>query len=319
MVYMSVTKVACTSLRWMLADLAGEDFESFYRAAAPHQSRLMTIHTDRTTWQHVPQLKNVEPDVLAQISRDNGWFIFAVVRDPWTRLWSGWQSKFLVQHAYYREQYADEPWFPRVPETAQDVMEDWTKFVETAPWQTHPLLSTDVHFLPQTRSVRPKGVNYTRVYDLKDMPALISDIQSHLESLGLGKPLYLPRANETPLPLTAEVLDNGIANRIKTAYQSDFDAWGERWSLSDLKYAKDGWSRDAVRSAAFHTVANERIGDLSRELRWAQRELGKTERDLAALTLQWATRGPLAKFSGRVRNKARRELRAYRAKRAARA
>src|SRR5579875_1156811 len=74
LVYMSVTKVACTSLRWMLADLAGEDFESFYRAAAPHQSRLMTIHTDRTTWKHVPQLKDIAPDVLAQVSRDNGWF-----------------------------------------------------------------------------------------------------------------------------------------------------------------------------------------------------------------------------------------------------
>jgi hypothetical protein len=314
MVYMSVTKVACTSLRWMLADLAGEDFETFYRAAAPHQSRLMTIHTDRSLWKHALQIKNTPPEVVAQISRDNGWFIFTMVRDPWTRLWSGWQSKFLVQHAYYKEHYGAEPWFPRVPESAEDVLEDWTTFIETEPWTSHPLLSTDVHFLPQTRSVRPKGVNYTRIYDLKDMPALLSDIESHLESLGLAKPLYLPRANETPLALTEAVLANGIAERIKKLYKPDFDVWGERWSVSDLKYAKDGWSRDAIRSVGFHTVANERLGDLSRELRRTQRELASVQAQNAALERQWAARGPIARFADRVQNKARRELRNYRAR-----
>lgn len=281
MVYISVTKVACTSLRWMVADLVGEDFEMFYRAPAAHQSRLMTIHTHRTLWEHSPQLKDVDPELMTQISRDNGWFIFAVVRDPWSRLWSGWQSKFLVRHAGYVAGYGDEPWFPRVPEKPSDVIEDWTRFINARPWATNAELAKDVHFKPQVASVRPQGINYTQIYDITNMSQLFADIRAHLESVGKAQPLYLPRANETPLALTAEVLSNGIAEAIKDSYQVDFDAFGERWSVDDLRFVPDGWTMDAIRAAAFHTVANERIGDLSRELKAAKARSDNRVRDLA--------------------------------------
>ena len=35
-VYVSVTKAACTTLRWMIADLAGEDLDSFHRVHRAH-------------------------------------------------------------------------------------------------------------------------------------------------------------------------------------------------------------------------------------------------------------------------------------------
>lgn len=90
-VYLSVTKVACTSLRWMLADLAGEDLRSFSRNATAVQSRLMTIHNGRYRWKHVRNLREMPRDEVAEVSPRNGWFVFAVVRDPWSRLWSAWQ------------------------------------------------------------------------------------------------------------------------------------------------------------------------------------------------------------------------------------
>ena len=115
-VYMSVTKAACTSLRWMIADLAGEDLEMFYRTLGAVQSRLGTIHGSRWRWQHTPQLTQLTPEEIAEISVDNGWFVFAVVRDPWSRTWSAWQSKFLTRHNYY-VRYRDEPWYPSLPRT----------------------------------------------------------------------------------------------------------------------------------------------------------------------------------------------------------
>ena len=271
MVYISVTKVACTSLRWMVADLAGEDFAKFYRAPAAHQTRLMTIHTNRAEWKYVPQVKYLRPEMLEEISRDNGWFIFAMVRDPWTRLWSGWQSKFLVRHAAFLAQYGSEPSFPRVPSKPEEVLEDWRAFIEAAPWRTNAQLATDVHFLPQVRSVQPKGINYTRIYDLREMSMLISDIQAHLESVGKAKPLYLPRANENPLPLIADVFSNGVKEAIVAEYEKDFEAFPDRWNFDDLRLPDETWTMDAIRGAAFHTVANERISDLARELKAARR------------------------------------------------
>jgi Sulfotransferase family len=282
-VYMSVTKVACTSLRWMIADISGEDLDSFYPAIGAHQSRLMTIHRNRTHWEKTPQLFTLTDQQRAEISRDNGWFIFAVVRDPWSRLWSGWQSKFLVRHQFYVDQYAEEPWFPRVPTKPEDVIEDFAKFTAARPWETHPLLSTDVHFLPQVHSVRPQGINYTRIYDLSDLSTLFRDLHAHLASQGKDQELYLPRANETPLPLIPAVLEGGVAEAIERAYAPDFEAFGDRWSLDTVKMDQELWSSDAIRHAAYHTVANQRIGDMRNEAWRLRRELHQAQKRIAVL------------------------------------
>ncbi len=265
-VYISTTKVACSSLRWMIADLVGEDFSAFYRAPGDHQTRLMTIHTRRDSWQHSPQIKNYPPEARARISRDDGWFIFAVVRDPWTRLFSAWQSKMLVRHASYVEHYQQQPWFPRVPTTAEDVLADWRRFVRATPWETNRQLSQDPHFMPQVESVHPDTVNYSRVYDLTAMDELTSDLHTHLKGVGRDQELYLPRANESPLRMTRECLDPGTVQVVSAAYKADFAAFPGRWNLNELRLTDRPWTRDGLDAVAYHGVANERIGDLSREL-----------------------------------------------------
>ena len=283
LVYISVTKVACSSLRWMMADLAGEDFGRFYRAPGNHQSRLMTIHTARTTWANTPQIKNVPPDVLAEISRDNGWFIFAVVRDPWSRLWSAWQSKFLVRHGSFVAEYGDEPWFPRIPESADDVLVDWRAFVMARPWQSHPRLRHDPHFMPQVDSVHPDRVNYTKIYDLPAMSTLLDDLRAHLRRLGKETELYVPRANENPIRMTRDVLGGDIAEMIEDAYQRDFAEFGDRWRLADVRVSEGSISPDAVRAIEMHAAANQRIDDLSTELRSARKEIKRLRTRAATL------------------------------------
>jgi hypothetical protein len=271
-VYMSVTKVACTSLRWMVADLAGEDLELFYSALGAQQTRLMTIHGDRTRWQRTPQLFQLSEQQLSEISRDNGWFIFAVVRDPWSRIWSAWQSKFLVRHTFY-DRFQKEPWFPAVPSSQKQVIEDFHTFLEARPWTTDPVLSEDVHFLPQVHSVRPQGVNYSRVYDLGHLGDLFTDLKAHLASVGHPvDELYMPRANETPLPLIRPVFDDGAKELVEQLYAADFAEFGDRWDFEKLFRHGDSWSDDAISHAAYHTVANQRIGDLSKEARKLKRQ-----------------------------------------------
>ena len=277
-VYISVTKVACTSLRWMLADLAGEDPERFYDANGPHLTRLMTVHDTRDRWHVVRRLSEMPPGEVAEVSVDNGWFVFAVVRDPWSRLWSAWESKFLTRHPGFVRKYGDQPWFPRVPRSPDDVVEDFRTFVETHPWTTDPQLVRDAHFYPQVRSVRADGLGYSGVYDLSAMPALVHDLHEHLAGLGLDRDeLYMPRANETPLALTAEVLGDGVAERIRELYRPDFERFGDRWRLEDLRLA-DQWSPDAMRAVRFQAEVNQRIGDLARLNRRLRRELRDAKR-----------------------------------------
>lgn len=287
-VYVSVLKAACTSLRWMMADLGGEDFQRFYRAPGNHQTRLMTIHTRRAIWQHVPQIRKVPSELRAQISRDDGWFIFSVIRDPWTRLWSAWQSKFLVRHGSYLALYGDEPWFPRIPQEGADILADWSAFVEARPWESHPELSTDRHFKAQVDAVHPDRVNYTRVYDLREMSTLLGDLRAHLAAVGKSKELYLPRANESPIAMTRDALGNGIAAAIEDAYRRDFAEFGDRWDLADVRLSDAAITADAVRAVVSQTVSNERIDDLSAELRPALKRLAEQRKQLAELRKQVA-------------------------------
>ena len=308
-VYISVTKVACTSLRWMVADLAGEDLESFHHALPPHQSRLMTVHRFRTFWKRTPQLFQLSPEELAEISRDQGWFVFAMVRDPRSRLWSAWQSKFLVGNPFYVADYGDQPWFPRPPESQQQVVEDFARFVHAKPWTTHPQLSTDVHFLPQARSVRPEGVNYTKIYDLTEFSEMLRDLKVHLASLGRDQELYVPRANETPLPLIPAVLGDGVGAAIEAAYAEDFAAFGHRWHLDGVRTKGESWSSEALRIVECQIEANQRIGDLSTAAMALRDELKQARREIRQLTSQQAVTRPAGRpLPVRLTRRARRLL-----------
>jgi hypothetical protein len=127
-VYVSVPKAACTSLKWLIAELQGEDPERFHRSRSREVGRAMTIHR-RDLWQHTPMLHQLPDEKLEAISPDEGWFIFAVVRHPSARLWAAWQSKFLLREPRWIDEFADAPWLPRVPRSTGDVTEDFRRFV----------------------------------------------------------------------------------------------------------------------------------------------------------------------------------------------
>ncbi len=273
-VYVSAAKVACTTLKWMVADLAGEDHDEIKNVASGMQSRLMTIHPGRARLRHVTSVQAMTPDEVAAISPDAGWFVFGALRDPWTRLWSAWQSKFLVRANRYVRNFADDEFFPRVPTRPSDVVEDFARFVELHPWTTDPRLQTDLHFRPQVRALQPEQIPYTRIYDLTDFTAMTDDLHAHLRTVGRDQELYVPRANETPLPLTREVLGGGVKEAIEELFREDFDAFGERWEFERLRFGTDGWTPDAIAHVAYQTEVNDWIGQV-----WASGKRWRKQRD----------------------------------------
>lgn len=306
-VYVSAAKVGCTSLKWMVADLAGEDRDDIMGVASGMQSRLMTIHPGRNRFKHVTGVHKMDAAAVAEIRPDNGWFVFGALRDPWSRLWSAWQSKFLVRANRYVRNYRDEPFFPRVPTKPSDPVEDFAKFVEMHPWTTDPRLVADLHFRPQVRALRPEEVPFTRIYDLRDFSTMTDDLHAHLRSVGKDQELFLPRANETPLAMTREVMGGGVKEAIEELFKEDFDAFGDRWDFEQLKFAADGWTPDAISHAAYQTEANDWIGHV-----WMSGKTWRSERDQLAKELERNTRrtARLERRNRRLRKENRR-LRAH--------
>src|SRR5688572_4880499 len=194
-VYVSVNKAACTSLKWLVADLQGERPEQFHVSLSREVERAMTIHK-RALWERTPTLGSLPEPELAAISPDQGWFVFAVVRHPAARVWSAWQSKLLLREPWWAEQFGAEPWFPRIPDTTEQIAEDFERFVAAMAEQPGHRIMRNRHLAPQHRMLAVDRMPYSRIYGTHEIPALLEDFERHLRSHGWDGKLALPKSNE---------------------------------------------------------------------------------------------------------------------------
>ena len=296
--YVSVPKAACTSLKWLVAGLAGEDPQRFYDGLSREAGRQMTIHI-RSRWQHTPKLHDLDAAALAEIRPDNGWFIFGVVRHPVARLWSGWQSKFLLQETRFHVRYPDGPW-PRVPQSTQDVVEDFHEFVYALTREKPVSVARDRHFRNQRMLLRTSTVDYTRIYRTDEMSRLLTDLEAHLAPLGLQSMPSLLRSNETPLPLIAAAIPDDVLGLIQKRFAVDFEDFGYDDPMPTLSPVTE-YTSDQLAEVGRLVDRGERIGDLYELAMRSQHRIQRQARRIEALQAQVAR----AKPSGLDRVRAR--------------
>ena len=192
-------KAACTSVLWTLAELVGMTAEDFEGSTLPEPSASLTVH-DMNAWAPDHRLAQYEGEARRRILGDDDWLRFTVVRDPWHRLWSGWLSKLLLREPRFVALYGEQPWFPRLPERAGDVVEDFRRFVaalgageaEDVHWAVQHDLSSQ---LPLTHVGRAER--------LGDTLRLLYD------HVGTEPPAPAGRRNASPLALPPDAYDAG--------------------------------------------------------------------------------------------------------------
>lgn len=212
-VYVSTPKVACSSLKKVIAGIGGEDVDGLRR----------TIH-QRWRWQRVPTLHDLDDDRLAAIDGDAGWHLFAVVRDPATRLWSAWQEKLLLRMPRIVER-TPEHLVPPVPQTPEDVVRAFQRFVAALADGDGGPLRRDAHFAPQARVLAAGRMPYTRVYRLPELAEVMADLERQVREYG-GEPLLpLPHSNATPLKPPLEAFDEATLAGIGRLYRRDYRHW----------------------------------------------------------------------------------------------
>ncbi|MGH3359102.1 MAG: sulfotransferase family 2 domain-containing protein [Nocardioidaceae bacterium] len=264
-VYVTNLKVACSTIKWLLAELSGQDPARFYASVGRRPTRAQTVH-DRHAWTGVDRLADY--DDLSALSADDGWLVFTLVRDPRARLWSAWQSKLLVGNPNYIGAITDEPWYPRLPTDASDVIEDFQRFVEAMSTSGKQLrrIGKDGHFRAQSDLVHHRGLRYTNVYDLAEIPTFERDLAAHLIDVGYDDLPSLRNDNDAPLRLTKDVLAGGVGEAIEELYREDFDRFGVAWEEGPNVH-DTVWSDASFADIAFRRAAHLRIRDLSEEAR----------------------------------------------------
>jgi hypothetical protein len=257
--FVQVNKNACTSLKWMMAAIAGEDLLAFGPSLGAAASDADDIH-DRRQWHRTPRLDQIDPELRAQIHPDNGWFVFAVTRDPRARLISAWQSKLLLDNPGYTS-FRKEAWYPRHPVSSESVVEDFAKFVELFVAEPHYRIRGDGHFLDQVELLHEDVVTYTHLYDVQDLGRLQVDLRKHLDQVGWTGELTLPRMNDTPLRANAVAFRNGIEAQVREIYAADFERFPDRWDFATIESVPP-WTAEELMEVDRQASQGRRIGYL---------------------------------------------------------
>lgn len=284
-VYVGIPKNACTSLKWLIADLAEEDINDF---VLPDLSLMVSselaIH-QRRLFRRTGTLVDIAPEIRRTISPDNGWFVFAAVRDPRARLFSAWQNKMLLHDPKY-EAWHEADWYPRPPESADDVVRDFARFVELLCSEPDHPLWQDEHFCKQMDFLRPDLIPYSRIYDVAEVPVLLADLGAHLRAQGVERDLKLRRTNDTVLRVNGRALPEKVRAQIEEIHAPDFDAFAHLWDFTKIARA-GAWTSESLQEVRARILLHERIGRLVRvaseerqRAQLARQQLQCAERDL---------------------------------------
>lgn len=288
--YVVVSKAACTSFKWLVAELQGEEPAQFHARTSRMVTRDMCIH-HRGAFLRTPRLADLADDALEEVSTENGWFIFTLSRHPAARLFSAWQSKLLLREPRWVELHGHAPWFPRVPRSTEDVVEDFARFAEVLTDERGQWILGRRHFMPQVAEAAPDRVPYTRIYDTAEIPQLLADLEGHLRAHGWEGELRLKQSNETPLRPIARLFDEPVREAIASVFADDFRAFGYDDPLPPRLDPLDEYPAAAFEEVGRLIERHERIGDLAVAAAELAAELKQVRREAAAAVTAAATNG----------------------------
>ncbi len=260
--YMETPKAACTSWKRLIADLERAAVET-HRAPYHRETRAdMLIHQRK--YVGIPTLLDTSADERRSIlDGADDWHVFALCRNPYSRLVSVFENKVRLGEPGYRHLTA------RFGDAAgySDARAAFAAFVREIAADSERRRD-DAHLRPQHELLLIKLVPYRRVFPIEQMQAALDALSAHLQT---QVPLSIDRANESAARPWRSYYDEATAAIAGDAYAEDFAVFG--YDRSDWRGGESDFSQtEQERRLRAEIVArNERIERLY-DLLEAQRE-----------------------------------------------
>jgi hypothetical protein len=257
--YTPTTKVASTTIKWMLAEAEGSLDESVIpMLMAAITNRSQTIHNRHVSG--LGKLSEYSTSEAREMLESSEWLHIAALRDPVSRAYSAWENRIFM-----RASGRITGGFDLTPDVLVDRRIDMTasfaRFAEALAEHTDAFMG-DHHFTPQSHVVRTDAVKYGQLVRV-DESGGVDRIAAALRERS-GKHVAPKRHNESlGIPID-RVCDQHTANRLMATYAMDYEAFGfarrqmpsnvEPYVLSDAETQLVTLVRQSV----------ERVGSVSR-------------------------------------------------------
>jgi hypothetical protein len=219
--YTPTTKVACTTIKWMLAEAEGSlNLDVIPRLLAANMHRSQTIHNRHVSG--LQKLNELPEHQIEEILSSSDWVRLAALRDPIARSYSAWENRIFM-----RAPGRTDGGFELSPDVVEDgcinMTASFALFSQAVQEHTQAFMR-DHHFVPQSQVVRRDAVNYDMVVRV-DEPGGVDTIAALFRERS-GKDIQPKRHNESiGVPLD-RACDAATAQRLMAVYASDYEAFG---------------------------------------------------------------------------------------------
>jgi hypothetical protein len=263
LLYVATPKVACTSLKWWLADLVGCGDKILNAKVSFESDPELVIHD--TFHQVVQQMTGFNATGLDLALTSSEYFKFCVVRNPFKRVFSAWQSKWLLHEPLQKSALHGIAFSDRSIETADDLRENFEDFIENL-MRCKDVGIDDVHLMPQSELLRPDLINYDCVARIEDLGALKNRLSTHL-GMDYSDPFAKAHTNVSLLPYLTFYFSENAIKSILDIYAADFELFGYEKTLPP---GRDIFNKDealiAIKAVKLLRGRNVRIGELTQRI-----------------------------------------------------
>ena len=222
-IYIPTAKAACTSLKWWLMEMEGYSVDDLKYLDSFEVSTDLKIHD--CILQIAPYLRSSTPDKVAAMLTSGDYFTFCMVRNPYTRIFSAWQSKILLQEPLQIQEYKDCGLLDLPINNVEDIANAFENFLSYIYNNEFPNI-TNPHWKPMVELLQPDIMPYTKIYQLEHSDQMTIDLQKKFGS-DVSIPLSKKdKFNDSIIPFSPVFFTDKAIEIIETLYKNDFTRFG---------------------------------------------------------------------------------------------
>ncbi|OGS95975.1 MAG: hypothetical protein A3H31_03240 [Gallionellales bacterium RIFCSPLOWO2_02_FULL_57_47] len=272
--YVATPKVACTLLKWWFADLEGYTQALREIKSSSETDPELVIHD--SFHRVAPEVTGLKKEALLEPLTSDAYFRFAVVRNPYKRIFSAWQSKLLLREPLQVGSYLDCDFFNLPIKKPSDIAAAFEGFLEYIAAHEAPDFR-DYHWTQQATLLRPDLINYTKLVKIESAKELSAALFDWLGPHFVD-PFAVRGVNESLIPYLPKFVTDRSSELIRKLYAEDFEVFG--YSKQPPK-SREIFSADqfdlAMRAISMIRGRHKRLGELNQIINNLQQDIANRD------------------------------------------
>ena len=261
--YVSTPKVACTSLKWWFAELDAPEFFNYDSLRSYETDPRLTIHD--SFYKACPNVTGLDPVDLKKIVLSPDFFRFALVRNPYTRIFSAWQSKILLREPLQADPFINADFYRQEIQSVDDIAHNIQSFLEYLHATQWPDI-IDPHWTPQSHVLRIGKVRYSQIAKMEDPESLWKNLADRIGPAAFRNPAQ-QKYNESLLPYSPLFFSARSIELLRKLYAVDFMAFDYPFGLPAENVSLErGHIDTALKAAQMIRGRNQRFMNVRRAL-----------------------------------------------------